>query len=99
MKKILLALAILAALATGALADKIISRTYFTVVLTDVTSVTFRQDALGVWALTTLATVRASDGANYPVTYTQTLTAGQKTSINTFITNNVLPGLNTQEGL
>ena len=99
MRTLLLALALLLAFATGAVADKTL--TYFTVVLTDVNAVLFERDASAPngWRIIARGVSRASVGAGYPVSITANASAGQRTTIETFITGQVLPALNAQEGL
>lgn len=90
---------LLLAFASGALADKTL--TYFSVGLTDVTSISFDRNAASPtgWTITARGVVRASSGAGYGVSINANASAGQKTTIENFITNNVVPALNTQEGL
>lgn len=99
MLKLVAALALVVAFASGVWADKIITR--FTVTLTDVQGVCFVRDtqASTGWVARANATVRASDGTAYPATIAGPVTAGQKATIETYISNNVLTPLNTQEGL
>lgn len=106
MKRILLVAGLIAAFALGMVsstvwADKTFSRTYYSVILSDVTEIRFTRMA-GVpngWTFTGTSNVRASDGVGYTATYTTNASAGQKTQIETFATNNILAGTNTQDGL
>ena len=86
-------------LATGALADRVVSRTFYSVTLADVNSVCFVRNGPSGWQTTTNAGVRASDGQGYTAIRTVNAPAGLKAIIENFITNNQLASLNTQENL
>lgn len=98
-RSLTLALLLLLGFASGAVADKTL--TYFAMTLTDVTSVRFDRNAASPtgWVVSAQGIVRASSGGGYSPIISSNATAGQKTAIENFITNNVVPALNTQEGL
>jgi len=99
--RVLIALGLVVAFATGVYADKVVNRTYYTAVLGDVNTVAFVRDAASAtgWKIIARAGIRASDGAGYDAQVSADATAGQKTTIESFIGLNVLGPLNTQEGL
>lgn len=99
MRRLMIACAMVALFASGVAADRAV--TYFSVVLTDVSEVTFTRSATAPngWRARAQAQVRVSGGTTYQAAISGNVTAGQRTSIETYITNNVLGALNTQEGL
>ncbi len=100
-RRLILALVLLVAGASGAVADRVFTRTYYAVTLADVNSQCFVRKATSPtgWQSVANVGVRASDGQGYTAFYTADATAGQRTQIETFITNTVLTPLNAQEGL
>ena len=81
--------------------SRVFTRTYFDLVLADVNTVSFVRSGTSAtgWSVVANAGVRADDGQGYTAILLKDATAGQKTQIETFITNNVLAALNTQEAL
>lgn len=98
-RSIVLAVVLVLALATGALADRAINRTFYSVTLADVNSLCFVRTGASSWNSVSNVGVRASDGQGYTATRTGSVGAGFKTQIENFITNNELGPLNTQERL
>ena len=99
MTRLLLALLLVGAFASGAAADKVL--TYFTVTLTDVQTVSFARSANSPtgWTITATGSVRASSGAGYTASVSANATAGQRTAVENFIATHVVGAMNTQEGL
>jgi len=96
---LVLGLVLLLAFASGAWADRLLSRTYFTAVMSDVTDFRIAQNPNGTVDGYLRSNVRASDGVGYVASYIKRLTPAQVTTIANFISGQFLPGLNTQEGL
>ena len=93
----LLALVVVLAFASGALADKVV--TYSTLVVGDVSSVCFARDASPQgWKATAAGFVRAT-GGGYGAQISGPVTSGQKTAIENYISTHVLTPFNAQEGL
>ena|SRR3990167_1909420 len=100
-RRLLLAVILILALASGAFADRVFTRTYYAVALSDVNSLCFVRAGTSPtgWTRVSNAGVRASDGQGYTAIATTNATAGQRTAIESFVTNNELATLNAQENL
>ena len=81
--------------------SRVFTRTYYDLLLGDVNTVSFVRSSTSPtgWSVVANAGVRADDGQGYTAIAMKDATAGQKTQIESFITNHVLGAMNTQEAL